>query len=448
MLMKRTRVEGFVIAFAALVAAGLWCVGCSESPPPDHSPLTDAERQAALSAVARAGDYVLAANSNGIFRAQVSEKKWERVQLPRSMPTAGQFAVSPTNANSILYWSPSYGRAVETRSGLYVSHDAGASWRLVSDDHDFQFCYQHRDGKLYAIVLKEFTPRQGESAPSLATDESGGKRYLRWNILVSESEGKHWRDITSNIGIGMSLYSIFPDPTAPQRVCLHGNSIRGYILQAVDDRYTKWKATREWDWRKNSKTDDEFLDGGFSASTILYMFQANLTNFFDRDFGQSPQLPAFEIEIGTNNLVFAPQSQVEIPVAIRFLRTRETVKLPEVANGEEFWRIQCVRPDGERIVAAGKTDKVGAAKDFEDLKQKYRTLPDFKVVELSSASPYNRILSLSRIMEFSRPGTYRLRLSYDSNAWGWDRDSSGRGTRTDVWGGRFSSPIFTVTIKP
>jgi hypothetical protein len=437
------------IALATLVAAGFLCAGCSESlPPPNNSPLTDTEKQAAFSAVTRAGDYIIAANSNGIFRVQASTKKWERVQSPRHMATFGQLATSCANSNCVFFWLPSFGRAVEGKTGLYLSQDAGATWKLASDDYDFQFCFQNRDGKLYAIVLKEFTPRQGESAPSYTTDKTGGKRNIRWNILVSESEGKHWRDITANIGTGMGLYGIFPDPTAPQRVCLRGNGIRGYILQATDDNYTKWNSTREWEWRKDSKTDDEFLGGGYGASTSLYMVQANLTNYFDFNFGQSSQLAAFEIQLPTNNFVFSLKQDVEIPVTIKFLRTTETVKLPDFKDSVEFWRIKCISPSSERVAASGKTDKVGEEKDFELLKKKYRDLPDFRVVELSSDHPYTRNLSLSKLVDFSHPGIYRVRLSYDSAAWAWDRDSSGRGTRNDLWGGYFSSPVFTVTIKP
>src|ERR1035437_7533575 len=102
--MKSVSAHKLVVAFATIVAVGFFCAGCSESlPPPDNSPLTDAEKQAPIFAMAHAGDYFVVANSNGIFRANISTKQWGRVQQPRKLPAYGQFTTSQADSNSVFF---------------------------------------------------------------------------------------------------------------------------------------------------------------------------------------------------------------------------------------------------------------------------------------------------------------------------------------------------------
>ena len=189
-----------------------------------------------------------------------------------------------------------------------------------------------------------------------------------------------------------------------------------------------------------AKSMPEFLYG---IASSLYMVQANLTNYFDYDFGDSPQLAAFQLYVQTNSLEFPLKSDIQLPVVMKFLRTTESVKLADVADGEDFWRIKCVCPAGERINVSGRSGNLGGTNDAAAVKENHREIQDYKIVELSSNHPYTRDLSISKLIDFSHPGTYRIRLSYDNISWRATND-----TAKDLWGGYFCSPIFTVTIKP
>jgi hypothetical protein len=427
--MKSVSAQRPVIVFATLVAAGLLCASCSEAlPPPDKSPLTETEKQARFFAVTRVGDFVVAVSSNGFYRTQASTKNWERISVPHGMSVQGQFAVSQANSNVVYFWPLS---AFDTRGSLYVSSDAGARWTLVSDDYGFSSVFQNQDGRLYATIWKKV---------------GGSSQGVHSRLIMSENGGKSWKDISQNI-FG-DLISVFSDPKHPNRVCVMGNSIRGYIFESADDDYSKWTATVEWNWRRDSKTDDEFLRGGYSTGSTLYMLNARLSNYFDYDFGSAPQIPAFEISVDTNHLDFRPEDKIEIPVTIKFREPGFTVKLPDTTNGEEMWDIQMITPSGERLGSKAKVNRVGKAPQNEALRQQYRALSDFKIADVSVTNSYSRTIVLSHLSDFSKPGEYRFRLWFSSSGWAWEaNEHEGHSIKTDVWDGSFCSPIFTLTIK-
>jgi hypothetical protein len=177
------------------------------------------------------------------------------------------------------------------------------------------------------------------------------------------------------------------------------------------------------------------------------MLNARLSNYFDYDFDSAAQIPAFEISIDTNHLVFGLEDKIKIPVTIKFREPGITVKLPDTAKGEEMWSIQMIAPSGERIRSGAKMNRIAEA-DTEALRQQYRALSDFKIAEVSVTNSYSRTIALFHLSDFSKPGEYRFRLWYSSSGWAWEQsEHEGHGIKTDIWDGSFCSPIFTLTIK-
>ena len=191
--MMSTPISNLCCLLATLVAVGWLSAGCSKPPPPvtNGLPVPVAEDQFPFCAVTHAGNYVLAANSNGFYRASILLKKWEKINLPPLMPTFGQFVTSQVDTNKVFFLPYSFRK----EGGLYVSDDIGSTWILVSDAYSFRAVYQNRDGKLYAITSSR--------------------------ILVSENEGKIWKDITGN-AFG-DFWGVFSDPSFPKRICVLGN---------------------------------------------------------------------------------------------------------------------------------------------------------------------------------------------------------------------------------
>jgi hypothetical protein len=64
----------------------------------------------------------------------------------------------------------------------------------------------------------------------------------------------------------------------------------------------------------------------------------------------------------------------------------------------------------------------------------------YRIVDLSPSSPYGRQIELSRLANFAKPGKYRVQILYCS-AGAPDR-------KKGEWDGSFTSPVFTVVIRP
>src|SRR5689334_11940914 len=63
------------------------------------------ERLLPLNSVLRRKDDVFVSNDAGIFRASLSEKRWETLALPRTMPRGGKLADEPEDARVIFYYA-------------------------------------------------------------------------------------------------------------------------------------------------------------------------------------------------------------------------------------------------------------------------------------------------------------------------------------------------------
>lgn len=80
------------------------------------------------------------------------------------------------------------------------------------------------------------------------------------------------------------------------------------------------------------------------------------------------------------------------------------------------------------------------AKDREQAREDALSDAELRTHRLDRDSPYRRTIDLAELLEFSQPGTYRLRLYY-TNEWLIDRD-------TGSWVGTRSGPVMTVRILP
>lgn len=387
--------------------------------------LDEAARKAQLSSVHVRDNEVFAANANGLFRATLKDKHWTQLPIPKSMPADGVFADTPKNSKHILYFATTFPTdKPDPRRGLYDSTDGGMTWRLISGDHDFLHVLLHRDGALYAIVMQ--------------TEIGKEQTFLRWKILRAPTIAvpPRWVDITGKIGAGVTLHGLFEDPDHAGLVCLHGNCIRNYVIHAKDKNYD-WEMTRVWDWRKQPESDESFLHQGYSTGTTLHMLSATLINYFDHPFGSATQLGALKIRTKAENFTFAKDAPKVISVGVHFLPQADSVRLLDLGETLDCWAIRVVTPTGERVHRYAKSHDANE-KDQKGI-QAYRARKDLVSVEVKNGKPYQRSLDLDRLFDFSKPGVYKVLLSYHTG-WLADRDKN-------EWVGSFGGQVFTVTIR-
>lgn len=418
----------------------------ASAPTDDSTPRK--ENEGRIRSVLVPPDEVFASTARGLYRAAVDNREWESLPLDEHMPPGGFFAQQPPTATPIYYFTPKWtartvAEANEKVFGLYRANSSGESWELRSTEYDFNQVYVHDDGVLYAIVAmtKKISREQAENIGpvwiSEEEDERGQRTVSYDRIRMSTDSGRNWRDISHGIGRGMSLCSLFPDPDHKDLVCIVGNSVREYVLQASDKEY-EWQMTRAWDWWPDHETEETFFRSSYSTRSTLFLHSATLSNYFDFPFGSRTDIPAFQI-VTDESHAFDRGERVVIPVEVRFLPDRPTVRILDMDGQVGFWGLRRILPDGTREgVAAAIGWSVYKSKSREETKAEIRLSPALATHVLEKGRPYRRSLDISALCDFPRSGTYRVQLIYQSN-WIADKEKG-------EWPGSFSSPVFEIKV--
>jgi hypothetical protein len=336
--------------------------------------------------------------------------------LTYRIPLNGFFVESASVSSTIYYYTPKWigwkMPLVKTKTiGVYRYNPIGSKWELLSTEYDFKHVYVHENGVIYAIIG--------------ITGKEGGQTFFCDRIVLSKDSGKHWEDISHDLGRGIMLFGIFQDPDHKKLVCLDASSIRGYILQANDEGY-KWNLTRDGDWYAKHSPQETFFADEYSTGTTAFMHRATLSNYFDYPFGNHAQICSFRIAVGGRRN-FKPKQPIVLPVEIVFwCEGNANATLLDTEHESACWGLHRILPDGTQ-------QRVPIAKGLD------RGSPEVKLHRLTHRQSYKRLVNLSAMCDFSKPGTYRVQLIYDD---GWIADRF-----KGDWQGRFSSPMFEIKIS-
>lgn len=375
----------------------------------DHAPLV---------AVTRLKSEIFASNRFGLFQCNDVSKQWTRLHTPAEMPAGGRFGTNHADETLLVYYISLYGAPErdEYQFGIYVSNDQGTSWDLVSEHPHYRYVLLTTSGVLFAIANNK--------------------------VLESHDMGKTWREIYSD---SMTVFSIFEDPDHPDLVCLRGYGLRGYVLQASDDRYA-WNKIREGTWYEKHPLPF-FRQRYFVTHGGLHHLPATLSNYFQYDFSNQIDIPSFELTTGVRRISVSQNAKsIRVPATIRFhsrndvAKQKETiVTLIDSLTSCGAWRI-CVEHNGEQISkSAPVIENLRHQVKDRDAKRKQILGEDhWKSIELSPSKEYHREIDLSQLFEFRDPGTYKVQLIFD-NSWQ-------SGPQASHWCGSFASSVFEVVV--
>jgi hypothetical protein len=376
------------------------------------------------------------------------------------MPVSGSFACQPATAEKLLYYVNRPVNASDQpqrhlKYGLYESSDSGQSWRLIYQGHGMRDLLQLTNGLLFCMQFEPTGP--GRNLPS---DSSASNWRMR--LMKSGDEGRKWQDITGDLEGGIEVIEgLTPDPDHSDRVCVLATSRRSYVIQAADNSFQHWEWIRETEWDATHMTDRSFFKVCHTGANFIRGHQATLRNYFADGFNGSTYQMAVRILTSQTEYRFNLREPKPVPVEFQFLPENQTLKILDLTNGPEFWRLRVITPDGRRDYGLGRTnmglggwarsytDEKGIVRtesyetDPEEVWRKYSGRTDFRTITLKKNNPYRREVDLSQIYQFNQPGRYRFQLIYDSGDW----FRSNRKLDRDLWGGSTPTKSFAVVIE-
>jgi hypothetical protein len=417
---------------------------------------------------------VFACTDEGLYRSRLDKKQWERLRGETVPEPGGLFVGDLPDNKTHLYFVTSAARGTAAlnvngkantevrRPGLYRSTDDGETWELLSNAHDFGQIVQLPGGRLFALagpagLVKDDRPRQ--------------------IVLVSETGGREWKDITNGIGDNYPCLYLVRDPDHPRQVCVYSAfTMRrgGTVLQAADDQFV-WKDVHtslraDEDWPPlDKKTEKEFFDRAwypgyrlswpagvvprlpeefpghsFESSTGISSVgapNARLDNYFTLPFRSNTTIPAFDVVPEKPAYEFKLQQPQAVNATLTNYGGGAVVRLVDAKSAKNFWSLKVWGPDGLKKELTPK-DKVNP---FDELKPGQKIADVLKTHDawqfsLTPDKPARRSIDLRDLGMPEHPGTYRVQLCYQCS---WC-DDEGIHRRLNTVGGQ----LFTVKIEP
>ena len=396
----------------------------------------------ALTSILKRNKDVFAVDKQGLYRAQLADKTWKKLNTPEFMPLGGYYARQPTDSKIIFYYKSNDvfdPTSPDKILGLYRSSDDGQTWKLISESDGYEDVLLHPSGDLYAIKIVT------------SEDNYKGRRH----VFVSGDSGDNWRDITNDVRADPRV--LFVDPDRSNLVCLYadtnlsdsemGNEL--YIMQSNDKKYIWRRTYNDEQWQK--RTRENFFNSFVApGGNVIYDLPATLQNFFKYNFESVPSLFSFTVISEKPQYEFRRGQQKTIKASIIYraeeMKWRtpqeqppDEVKLPDQKNQQMLWGVKIENPAGRRFFIKNTLSEPESSSLNQIELQARRSKYEIQTHIINQTQPYSRDIDLNKLSDFATLGTYKIQLIYNNK--------SVASEAIGEWNGAFNGEVITVVIK-
>ncbi|HWB59554.1 MAG TPA: hypothetical protein VG733_08680 [Chthoniobacteraceae bacterium] len=411
------KISRFVVFIFLTILFSPWGFGEDEKAPVPGSPET------IVSLLRRRDNVLVCVRDEGLYEASVTEKKWRKIAGTDSVPPDGELVQQGPDSPLLAYY-PSQGTGLpmdKKRAVLFVSEDAGKTWKQKCAGRIFEGLFIDHDGKFYAF----------ESVGSFDADGHFRGNGNRRRLVVSKDKGATWEVLCEKLPetqgmafAGIRLDSIFEDPDHPGRVCLTGLTFSDVASEPpaefvfhANNAYDEWTSTDLSSWRNGAKVRPgprNFEKGGWYEGEIQDI-GPTLSNFFSMPpgipAGTTAEMPTVKTDKAAYTFRENGPKPIQVTVMFREDYTGPGVKLLDDKDESLFWGLRArydFRSVGYMPFDSRPPLNVTTVRKKTDDELLHD--PDLQNVVVDGAHPYNREIDLDKFYNFARPGIYKLRI--------------------------------------
>ncbi len=138
--------------------------------------------------------------------------------------------------------------------------------------------------------------------------------------------------------------------------------------------------------------------------------------------GPYPDLPPKLLETDKTSYRFHLHDFMFVTVTSRFLTPGAPIKVTDMKDATAFWSLRVRDPDGRNTFTQRATDQLNIGwPDLEARRARFANDPYLITQQVDKDNPYQRQIDLAKLYPFTKPGKYRVQITYGDEAF--DRDS-------------------------
>src|ERR1700677_3608961 len=366
------------------------------------------------------GDTLITSTESSFYQGSLQAKSWRKIGAPEWMlPLKGALFQQGPDSQLLVFYRNWYSNKPVPADypTLTVSKDLGKTWEVTTKGRDFEQVCVGSTGLVFALEpeIRDPTAPYRFSPPT--------------HVLYSEDLGMTWKDITPDLPKGQdtAVERMWLDSDHPGLVRLsasfgmHGGW--GGQFQADDTKF-QWKSVEEhFDMDEMRATSFAGPRAGGMRMEYNLMVPPTLGNYFSGPYVKSGgrPIPVIQLQTEKEAYTFPKDGPKVIPVQVVRSEEHTSLEFLDLKDKTAFWGVSLLEPGRIAWHQPRVMDEIGDASDprskgIPDREKKiaaYLADPALQTVTLDAKHPYERTIDLSKYPEFSKPGSYKLKITHN-----------------------------------